>query len=59
MWEFAAALDGYVRANSPSKGDKLTEQQKDDLFDWLEPEGHDAPGRFYRYRWDGQGVRVG
>lgn len=35
LWQFSAAWNGYVEANSPSDG-KLTEQQAQDLFDWID-----------------------
>lgn len=36
VWEFFAALQGYVEANSPKETSKLTEQQADELFDWID-----------------------
>jgi hypothetical protein len=36
MWQFFAALNGYVDANTPKDGNKLSEGEADDLFDWLE-----------------------
>ena len=36
MWQFFAALNGYIAANSPKDGNKLTDAEADDLFDWIE-----------------------
>lgn len=36
MWQFFAALNGYVEANSPKDGNRLSESEADDLFAWLE-----------------------
>lgn len=36
MWQFFAAMNGYVAANSPRDAGKLTEAEADDLFDWIE-----------------------
>lgn len=35
LWQFSAAWNGYVAANSPSDG-KLTDRQAQDLFDWID-----------------------
>lgn len=32
FWQFIAAWNGYVAANSATEGKKLTEAEKDDLF---------------------------
>jgi len=34
MWQFMAAVDGYVEANTADDG-SLTTQEIDDLWDWL------------------------
>lgn len=36
MWQFFAALNGYIAANTPKDSNKLTESEADDLFDWIE-----------------------
>ena len=30
-----AALDGYIKANTPDEPGKLSETEKDDLWDWV------------------------
>ncbi len=35
MWQYMAALDGYIKANTPDEPDKLSESEKDDLWDWV------------------------
>jgi len=35
VWQFFAAMDGWVAANSGSEGG-LTEAEKDDLWDWMQ-----------------------
>lgn len=49
IWQFNAAVAGWVKANTASK-ESLTEEQKDDLLDWIERDAEPelmAPG--YRY----------
>ena len=36
LWQFFAAVNGYIEANSPKDGNKLSEAEADDLFDWIE-----------------------
>lgn len=43
MWQFFAALNGYIAANSPKEGNKLTESEADDLFAWIERDS--VPGK--------------
>lgn len=35
MWEFMAAVDGYVKANSPDDG-KLSAGDVDDVWQWMQ-----------------------
>lgn len=30
-----AAFDGYIKANTPDEPGKLSETEKDDLWDWV------------------------
>ncbi|SFJ55053.1 hypothetical protein SAMN04515648_4556 [Phyllobacterium sp. CL33Tsu] len=30
-----AAVEGYVKANTPKDDGKLTDAEKDELFDWI------------------------
>lgn len=36
MWQFFAALNGYIAANTPKGSEKLSEKEADDLFAWIE-----------------------
>ncbi len=36
MWQYMAAMDGYIKANTPNEPGKLSESEKDDLWDWLQ-----------------------
>lgn len=36
VWEFWMAFQGYVDANTPKEGNKLTEEQADELFEWID-----------------------
>lgn len=36
VFEYLAALDGFIEANDPEGDKKLTESEKDDLWSWLE-----------------------
>ena len=35
MWQYMAAIDGYVKANSTEDDKALSSKEKDDLWDWL------------------------
>lgn len=35
MWQWQAAVNGYIAANSGKSG-KLSEAEKDELFDWID-----------------------
>lgn len=56
VWQFWAAWNGYVAANTSKDGAKLTEAQKDDLFEWLEAEDVRLVTRTMTYWWDGERV---
>ncbi|MBA8838176.1 hypothetical protein [Ochrobactrum sp. RH2CCR150] len=34
MWQFMAAVDGYVKANSTDDGG-LSQKEKDELWEWV------------------------
>lgn len=36
MWQFFAALNGFIAANTSKDGNKLSESEADDLFEWIE-----------------------
>ncbi len=36
MWQWFAALNGYIAAHTSKGGDKLTEAEAEDLFAWIE-----------------------
>lgn len=36
MWQYFAALHGYIEANSPKEANKLSESEAEDLFDWID-----------------------
>ncbi|CDM57195.1 hypothetical protein [Rhizobium favelukesii] len=38
MWQFTAAVEGYIAANSPDDG-KMGDKEADDLFAWLKSKG--------------------
>ena len=35
VWQFMAAVEGYVKANTPKDNGKLSNAEKDELFDWI------------------------
>ncbi|MCB5201884.1 hypothetical protein LH464_05250 [Neorhizobium sp. T786] len=35
VFEYLAALDGFIEANDPDGDKKLNESEKDDLWEWL------------------------
>nr|WP_280950505.1 hypothetical protein [Rhizobium leguminosarum] len=34
MWQFMAAIEGYVKAHS-GEDEKMSDKEADDLFEWL------------------------
>ena len=36
LWQFMAALDGYIAANSPDADKRLTAQEEDELWTLIE-----------------------
>lgn len=59
LWQFAAAWNGFVAANTPDKG-QLTDQQVEELFDWID----DSPSAdkvllMSAFKWDGATLAVG
>jgi hypothetical protein len=38
MWQYLAAVDGYVKANSPDDG-KLSSAEIDDVWQWMQTKG--------------------
>lgn len=35
MWQFMAAVDGYVKANTPENERGLSEKEKDELWEFV------------------------
>ena len=35
VWQYMAAVDGYVKANSSEGGDKLGADEIDELWEWV------------------------
>jgi hypothetical protein len=54
MWQFLAALNGYVKANSGGK-EALTEAEKDDLWAWIDTPANDRLLSTPVYWWDERG----
>lgn len=36
MWQYFAAMDGFMKANDPNAGKKLSEQEADELWGWID-----------------------
>lgn len=36
VWQFRAAFEGFIAANDPDAGKKLSEVEADDLFEWIQ-----------------------
>ena len=58
LWQFLAAWNGYVAANSPSSG-KLTESEAEALFDWIDEGPANEGGTLPKCIWDGERLRAG
>ncbi|QFT69603.1 hypothetical protein FIU93_22650 [Labrenzia sp. THAF35] len=39
MWQYMAALDGYIRANSPDDQSRLSDKEADEIFAWMKERG--------------------
>ncbi|SFV33167.1 hypothetical protein SAMN05216456_1907 [Devosia crocina] len=60
MWEFWAAWHGYVNANSPKEGNKLSESEKDYIWERLqEVDGSGGDLVTQTYLWDGAFIPQG
>lgn len=35
VWQFMAAVDGYVEAHDPDAGKSLSDAEADDLWNWM------------------------
>ncbi len=55
MWQYFSALHGYIDANSPKDGNKLTDSEAEELFEWIERDS-DGPRVLstQTYWWDGE-----
>ena len=57
LWQFAAAWNGYVAANTPDKG-HLTERQAEELFDWIDgPASVALAAPMPSFIWDGNTIK--
>lgn len=36
MWQFQNAIEGYVRANDPEAGKRLSASEEEDLWQWMQ-----------------------
>ena len=53
LWQFAAAWNGHVAANTPDTG-QLSERQAEDLFDWIDTgPAVEGPHVMPAFSWDG------
>lgn len=43
LWELSAAINGHIEAHSGKGGARLTDQEADDLFEWMEGENDNSP----------------
>ena len=56
--EFRAVAEGYVRANSASDSKRLTEHEKDDLFQFVLEDRQVKPRTLQTWRFDRRGFLV-
>ncbi len=56
MWQYFAALNGYIAANSSAESKKMTTEQAEELLDWVY-EGLEITGdlKAHVYFWDENG----
>ncbi|WGG61947.1 hypothetical protein [Brucella intermedia] len=36
MWQYLAAVEGYIKSNTPDDGKGLSAAEVDELFDWIQ-----------------------
>jgi hypothetical protein len=36
VWQYLAAIDGYVAAHDPDADKRLTDKEEDELWDWIQ-----------------------
>lgn len=54
MWEFWSAWHGYIQANTPKQANKLSETEKDSIWErMIELEAPPGALRTQTYLWDG------
>lgn len=55
LWQFFSALNGYIEANSTKSGTRLSDDEADELFDWIERDS-DGPRELttQTYWWEGE-----
>lgn len=56
MWQYFAALNGYIQANASSENRKMSTDEAEDLLDWV-TEGYESTVQYqgHVYFWDDNG----
>ncbi len=56
MWQYFAALNGFIDANTPEDKKKMSTEEAEELYDWLYEGFEDQQERIARvYFWDENG----
>jgi hypothetical protein len=58
MWQWQAALNGFVEANTPKESAKLSESEADELFAWIDTPNAAGPLTSPTYVFDDVGRLV-
>ena len=56
LWEFQAALDFWNEAHDTERGTKLSDDEKDRLFDWVQSQGKPLTLKEARAKANGAGT---
>lgn len=55
IWQWQSAVNGYIEANTPREGAKLSDAEADELFDWIEASGATGVLTTQTYQFDDAG----
>lgn len=58
LWQFFAAWQGYLAANSPKEGNKLSEDEKDRIWERMQQLDEIAPGTLSTQTYVLDGLRL-
>lgn len=58
LWEFFSAWNGYIEANTPKQGNKLSEDEKDRIWERMQELDATPPGQLSTQTYTLDGLRL-